>query len=74
MKYGKMVMCAVYYVFDDQETFQVFLTNEDVEFHNIVIDCYFRHIAMGGATRAKLALMGLPKIKPSSILCMKAAR
>jgi len=62
MKYVKMVMCAVYSVLDDQEAFQVFLTNGDVEFHNIVIDCCFRHIAMGGATGAKQALMGLPKI------------
>lgn len=62
MKYDKMVMRAFNYVLNDQEVFQVFLTNGDVEFRNIVIDCYFRHIAMGGATGAKQALMGLPKI------------
>lgn len=46
-KYGKMVMRAVNYVLDDQEAFQVFLTNGDVEIHNIAIERCFRHIAMG---------------------------
>lgn len=46
-KYGKMVMRAVNYVLDDKEAFQVFLTNGDVEIHNIAIERCFRHIAMG---------------------------
>ena len=46
-KYGKMVMRAVNYVLDDKEVFQVFLTNGDVEIHNIAIERCFRHIAMG---------------------------
>ncbi len=46
-KYGKMVMRAVDYVLDDQKAFQVFLTNGDVEIHNIAIERCFRHIAMG---------------------------
>lgn len=37
-KYGKMVMRAVNYVFDDKEAFQVFLTNGDVEIHSIAIE------------------------------------
>ena len=46
-KYGKMVMRAVNYMLDDKEAFQVFLTNGDVEIHNIAIERCFRHIAMG---------------------------
>ena len=46
-KYGKMVMRAVNYVLDDIEAFKVFLTNGDVEIHNISIERCFRHIAMG---------------------------
>lgn len=46
-KYSKMVMRAVNYVLDDKEVFQVFLTNGDVEIHNIAIERCFRHIAMG---------------------------
>lgn len=46
-KYGKMVMRAVNYVLDDKEAFQVFLTNGDVEIHNIALERCFRHIAMG---------------------------
>lgn len=46
-KYGKMVMRAVNYVLDDKEAFKVFLTNGDVEIHNIAIERCFRHIAMG---------------------------
>ena len=46
-KYGKMAMRAVNYVLDDKEAFQVFLTNGDVEIHNIAIERCFRHIAMG---------------------------
>ena len=43
-KYGKMVMRAVNYVLDDKEAFQLFLTNGDVEIHNIAIERCFRHI------------------------------
>ena len=50
-KYGKMVMRAVNYVLDDKEAFQVFLTNGDVEIHNIAIERCFRHIAMGCRNR-----------------------
>ena len=46
-KYGKMVMRAVNYVLDDIDAFKVFLTNGDVEIHNISIERCFRHIAMG---------------------------
>ena len=42
-----VVMRAVNYVLDDIDAFKVFLTNGDVEIHNISIERCFRHIAMG---------------------------
>lgn len=46
-KYGQMVHRAVDYILDDEDAFRTFLSDGRIDMHNIAVERYFRHIAMG---------------------------
>ena len=46
-EYGQMVHRAVDYILNDEDAFRTFLSDGRIDMHNIAVERYFRHIAMG---------------------------